>query len=135
MVIEAYTDGAYSSTTKAGGIGIVFVKEGKVVKTYSKRFEDEETTNNKMELIAVIMVLKAISKPCDLVIYTDSQYVLGCAIKGWKRSKNQALWAIYDEAYAKAAALCNTIEFKWCKGHENTEFNNMADKLAQAARK
>ena len=129
MKLEIYTDGAYSPLRDAGGIGIVFVKDNKKIYEYSKKILN--TTNNKCELLAVIYALYAISKPTEsIIIYSDSQYVIGCITKNWKRKKNQDLWKIFDNVLSKAQKLCSDITFKWVKGHENTEFNNLADKLA-----
>ena len=67
---ECYTDGAYSSARNQGGVGIVFIRNGEKIFEYSKGFKD--TTNNRMEIFAALMVLKAISKPVDTItIYTD----------------------------------------------------------------
>lgn len=130
--ISVYTDGAYSPMRDQGGIGIVFVEDGQVIHKYNKSFSN--TTNNKCELLAVIYALHAISKPIEsFSIYSDSQYVIGCATKGWKRKKNQELWQIYDREYEKVTKLCPNISFNWVKGHEDSEFNNLADKLAVEA--
>ena len=132
--LELYTDGAFSPLKNVGGIGIVFILNGKKIYTYNKKIEN--TTNNKCELIAVITALNAISKPIDnIIIYTDSQYVLGCATKGWKRKKNVELWKKYDEILTKASSFCKNISFEWVKGHDENEYNNLADKLAVEASK
>jgi ribonuclease HI len=135
--LSCYTDGAYSPLRDKGGIGIVFVKDGVKVYEFKKMFE--KTTNNKCEIMAVVYALNAISKPVDkLTIYSDSQYVIGCATLGWKRKKNQEYWALYDKVLAKAKGFCKEIEFKWVKGHSSekdfdSEMNNLADKLAVEA--
>lgn len=137
--ISCYTDGAYSSARERGGIGIVFVKDGEKVYEYKKSFTD--TTNNKCELMAVIYALNAISKPVEeITIHSDSQYVIGCATKGWKRKKNVEYWALYDKVYAKASKLCSNIHFSWVEGHQkssdfDSQMNNLADKLAVEASK
>ena len=133
QILTIYTDGAYSSATEQGGIGIVVVKDGNAIQTFNKGFKN--TTNNQMELLAVIASLNAINKHYDEVcIYTDSMYVIGCATKGWKRKKNQSLWKKYDETYSQALQFCENISFCHVKGHEDDTFNNMADKLAVEAR-
>lgn len=127
-----YTDGAYSSARCQGGLGIVFTKKGKEVLHFSKMYKN--TTNNQMELRAIILALKAIKKPFDkITIMTDSEYCIGCATKGWKRKKNQQLWKIYDEVFLNTSKLCPNITFEWTKGHAENEFNNLADKLAVQA--
>lgn len=129
-----YTDGAYSSARDRGGVGIVFVKDGGVIYKYNKTIPN--TTNNRCELYAVIKTLQAISKPIDsLVIYSDSQYVVNSINLGWQRKKNKDLWEAFDLMYKRAKRYCDNIEFKWVKGHENSEFNNLADSLAVEASK
>lgn len=132
--LTVYTDGAYSPMRDQGGIGIVFVENNEIIKKYNKSFT--ETTNNKCELLAVIYALNAISAPIkSLDIYSDSQYVIGCATLGWKRKKNVELWQTYDKVYAKASQFCPEIKFNWVKGHDVSEFNNLADELAVEASK
>lgn len=125
-----YTDGAYSFKRNQGGVGIVILKDNKLIQKYSKGYKN--TTNNRMELIAVITALKAVQKPIkSLIIHTDSMYVIGCATLGWKRKKNQLLWKVYDEAFDKAQTLVDTkIEFKHVKGHEGDKYNEICDTLA-----
>ena len=132
-----YTDGACSLARNKGGIEVVFVKDGEKVYEFKKSYTD--TTNNKCELMAVIYALNAISKPIEqLIIYSDSQYVIGCATKGWKRKKNVEYWNLYDKVLAKAKTYCSDIQLIWVKGHEksedfNSKMNNLADKLAVEA--
>ena len=130
--IEIFTDGAYSSSRNVGGIGIVFIINGKLAYEFNKSISD--TTNNKCELLAVIYALNSISKPIDsLTIYSDSQYVIGCITKGWQRKKNIELWELYDKVFLKASKYCSDIKFIWVKGHSDNDYNNKADKLAQNA--
>ncbi len=127
-----YTDGAYSSSRDQGGIGIVILKERKLILRYSKMYKN--TTNNRMELGAIITAMKAIKKPIDsVIIYTDSMYCIGCASLGWKRKKNQLLWKIFDEEFKRVSKLCPKIEFRHVKGHEGNYYNEMCDKLAVKA--
>ena len=127
-----YTDGACHVTTKIGGIGIVFTKEDKLINTYSKQFTN--VTNNQMELLAVIYALSAISTNFDsITVVSDSQYVLGCINKGWKRKKNQNYWQLFDRVYNRAKKFCSDIKFEWTKGHNTDEYNNLADRLAVEA--
>lgn len=132
--LEIWTDGAFSPLRGNGGIGIVFSIDGKKVYEFSKMIPD--TTNNKCELLAVIYALNALSKPVDsIIIYSDSQYVIGCATKGWKRKKNVELWNLYDRVLEKAKTFCSDITFCWTKGHADSEMNNRADCLAVEASK
>lgn len=132
MGIICYTDGACRVSTSDGGIGIVFVSNGEVIYTFNKHFKN--TTNNKMEILAVIYALHAISVPMNsITIISDSQYVLGCITQGWARKKNQKYWQLFDKTYEKAKSFCSNIEFKWVKGHNTNKFNNIADSLAVEA--
>lgn len=130
--MDIYTDGACHSYTKIGGIGVVFVKNNKIIYKFNKQFTD--TTNNKMEILAIVYALHAISKPINIInIYSDSQYAIGCITKNWSRKKNTDLWQLFDKVYSKAKTLCPNIQFNWVKGHDINEFNNSADKLAVEA--
>ena len=130
--MNIYTDGACHSSTKIGGIGIVFTKNNQIIYKFSKQFID--TTNNRMEILAIIYALHAISKPIDIInIYSDSQYAIGCITKNWTRKKNTDLWQLFDKVYSKAKTLCPNIQFNWVKGHDINEFNNISDKLAVEA--
>lgn len=128
-----YTDGAYSSKRDQGGVGIVILRDGQLIQKFNKAFK--KTTNNRMELRAVIFALQAIQKEIDsLTIYSDSMYVIGCATLGWKRKKNQVLWKLYDEVFEKAQTLVkNPIEFKHVKGHDGDKYNEICDNLAVRA--
>ena len=118
-----YTDGAYSSMRDQGGCGIVILKNDIVVKTFSKCYR--KTTNNRMELLAVILSLSMIRTAELITIISDSQYVIGCASMGWKRNKNTDLWKLYDEQKHR---LQNTkIKFQHVKGHAGDEYNEMCD--------
>lgn len=132
-----FCDGAYSSSREQGGIGIVFLKDETPILELSKGYK--KTTNNRMELTAIIVGLMCVKKSIDsLTIYSDSMYCIGTITQGWKRSKNQNLWNSFDREYSRVITLCSNIEFKHIKGHQkdNSEFtkwNNYADKLAVQA--
>lgn len=134
-----YTDGAYSSVRNQMGVGIVFLLNNNLILEFSKMYP--EGTNNKAELGAVIISLRLIKQPIDsLTIITDSMYVIGCAIKGWKRKKNVRLWEEFDKQYARVKELCPNITFVHTKGHQSddtqfTYWNNYVDKLAVSASK
>ena len=127
-----YTDGAYSSTRNQGGVGIIILKDGKEVLQYSNIYKN--TTNNQMELGAIIIALRMIKRKIDsLTIYSDSQYCIGCAVQGWKRKKNKAMWEEFDKQYERVKKLCPDIRFIHIKGHNGNKYNEIVDKLAVSA--
>ena len=128
-----YTDGAYSSKYQSGGIGIVILKDDKIVYTYSKQFKD--STNQKMEVIAVIYALNLLKDATSLKIITDSMYVIGCASLNWKIKKNKALWRTFNKYYKNMLNKGCKIEFEHVKGHNGDNYNEMCDKLAVTASK
>lgn len=136
-MIDIYTDGAFSSSRNQGGIGVVVLQNDEKIFEYSNMYK--RTTNNQMELIAVIIALSWINQSFNIVnIYTDSKYVQGCAILGWKRKKNVKLWKKFDEVYQKAQEFCPNINFIHIRGHQiddnaNARWNNYVDKLAVKA--
>lgn len=133
--IDIYTDGACKGNPGPGGWGVM-LRTGSHVK---ELFGGEaNTTNNRMELKAVIEALHTLTKPCAVVVHTDSQYVLkgisewihGWKARGWKTAaktpvKNVDLWQALDAAQAR-----HTIEWRWVKGHAGHEGNERADALA-----
>lgn len=131
-IYSVYTDGAYSSLRDQGGIGIVVLKEDAPILEYSNMYK--RTSNNQMELGAIILALRMIKENIDsLKIYTDSQYCVGCAIKGWKRKKNIPLWNEFDKEFKRVKSLCNDIQFIHIKGHSGNKYNEIVDKLAVKA--
>lgn len=130
--LQIYTDGAYSPLRDQGGVGIIILQDGKKILEYSNKYE--RTSNNQMEIGAVIIALRLIKDPYDsITIYTDSQYVIGCATLGWKRKKNSKLWEEFDKQYERVLELCPNIEFVHVKGHSDNYWNNYVDKLAVSA--
>jgi ribonuclease HI len=99
------------------------------------------TTNNRMELTAVIQALSLLKEPCDVTVYTDSQYISRAMTEGWLKKwkaagftkkgglKNEELWRQLDELLQS-----HTVRFQWVKGHANNEFNNRCDRLAVSER-
>ena len=134
-----YTDGSSRGNPGPGGYGIIMedCKTG-FVKEYSKGFR--YTTNNRMELLAVIDALKMLKKnKLKVLIYTDSKYVVDSVEKKWvfkwkttnfKNKKNVDLWLDFLKLFDK-----NTIKFNWIKGHNNHPQNEKCDKLAFDASK
>lgn len=135
--ITIYTDGACSGNPGIGGWGAILLYQERRKEIYGG---DKYTTNNKMELTAVIEALSVLKKEnCDIEIYTDSQYVkkgitewlFGWKKNNWKNSKkqevlNRDLWEKLDILTSK-----HKIEWFWVKGHNNNELNERADELAR----
>lgn len=133
--VTIYTDGACSGNPGPGGWGAILQYRGT-----SRELSggEAQTTNNRMELLGVISALEALKEPCEVELYTDSQYISNAVNlrwlsdwkrRGWKRKdgelKNPDLWQRLDE-------LLNThkVRFSWVKGHAENEFNNRCDELA-----
>ncbi len=124
--IFLYTDGAASGNPGPGGWGAV-LRCGDLRKEMSGGFA--LTTNNRMELLAVIKGLEAIRwEGANVEVWSDSQYVVNTLTQGWKRKKNGDLWARYD-----AVSAGFNIRFHWLKGHAGHPENERCDRLAVAA--
>lgn len=133
--ITIYTDGASRGNPGPGGYGIVLIS-GQHSKELSQGYR--KTTNNRMELLAVIIALEALKIPgSEVTIYTDSKYVADAVEKGWvfnwikkrfKDKKNADLWMRFLEVYKK-----HTVKFVWVKGHANNPLNERCDQLAVEA--
>ena len=135
MKVELFTDGACKGNPGPGGWGALL----RFGKHERELFGGEKnTTNNRMELLAAIEGLKALTRPCEVVLTTDSQYVkqgINSWLAGWKRNgwktaskqpvKNQDLWQALDEQ-----AQRHQIEWHWVKGHTGHAENERADQLA-----
>ena len=134
--ILLYTDGASRGNPGPGGYGAILMS-GPHRRELSKGYR--LTTNNRMELLAVIEGLEAIKKnEFPVTVYSDSQYVINSVEKGWLKNwiktdfkggkKNKDLWQHYYELAKKF-----TIKFVWVKGHANNPYNNRCDELATTA--
>ncbi|MCE3254778.1 MAG: ribonuclease [Rickettsiaceae bacterium] len=136
--IDIYTDGACSGNPGKGGWGAVLL-----CGDYKKEISgfNPQTTNNQMELMAVIEALKIVKKPSVITIHTDSKYVqdgittwiINWKKNGWKTAKkepvkNSELWKELDLLVTK-----HQISWKWVKGHSGNKYNEMADQLAVGA--
>ncbi len=137
--VYIYTDGACSGNPGAGGWGAV-LKYGAAVKELSG--SEEMTTNNKMELTAVIMGLKALKEPCEVILTTDSKYVVDGIEKGWARSWQRNGWIKSDKKPALNRELweellllldMHNVRFVWVKGHAGHPENERCDELAVSA--
>ncbi|HVI38580.1 MAG TPA: ribonuclease HI [Gaiellales bacterium] len=139
-VVELWTDGACSGNPGPGGWGAILIWNG-----HERELSggEADTTNNRMELMSVIMGLAAITRPMDVVINTDSAYVEQAFTKGWLEQwrrngwrtaskqavKNQDLW----QRLAEEAGRHN-VSFQRVRGHTGVEMNERADQLAVAER-
>jgi ribonuclease HI len=133
--IEIFTDGACKGNPGTGGWGALLMVDGHEKEIFGG---ERDTTNNRMELTAVIEALTALNRPCEIVVYTDSQYVQkgisewihGWKARGWKTAakapvKNADLWQALDAAQQR-----HTIEWRWVRGHNGHPGNERADLLA-----
>ena len=134
--IEIWTDGACSGNPGPGGWGAVMRSEGHLREIFGG---DPATTNNRMEMMAVIEALNALKRPSKVTLHVDSTYVkdgLTKWIKGWKRNgwktaskdpvKNQDLWMRLE-----TAASAHQVDWRWVRGHDGDEGNERADALAR----
>lgn len=131
--VTLYTDGACSGNPGRGGWGAILIYG-----SYRKELSGGEqvTTNNKMELTAVIKGLKALNEPCEVDVYSDSAYVVNAFLqdwisgwirRGWKNVKNIELW---NELIALTEK--HKVHFNKVKGHADDELNNRCDELARS---
>jgi ribonuclease HI len=133
-----YTDGACSGNPGPGGWGAVLISKG-----HEKELSggEPQTTNNRMEIMAAIAALEALTKPCKVDLHTDSQYlrqgitewISGWKARGWKTAdkkpvKNEDLWKRLDLARTR-----HEVKWHWVKGHAGHPLNERADGLARAA--
>jgi ribonuclease HI len=136
--VKIYTDGACSGNPGPGGWGALLVY-GETEKELSGG--EKDTTNNRMEMMGVIMALESLKEPCKIDLYTDSKYVLqgatewmkGWKAKGWKTAskdpvKNKDLWERLDEAMQR-----HDLKWHWVKGHAGHAENERVDELARRA--
>ncbi|ANY62796.1 ribonuclease HI [Comamonas aquatica] len=135
--VVIYTDGACKGNPGPGGWGVLMQAGPHTKELFGG---ERETTNNRMELTAVIEALRALKRPCDVTLFLDSEYVRkgitewihGWKAKGWKTStkqpvKNVELWQALDALVSGAG---HRIEWRWVKGHAGDPGNERADALA-----
>lgn len=134
--VEIFTDGACSGNPGPGGYGAI-LKYGEHIKELSGG--EEQTTNNRMELTAVITALEALKEPCLVILTTDSKYVVDGIEKGWAKSWRENGWkkkdkkpALNPDLWGKLLDLLEVheVKFNWVKGHAGHPENERCDELA-----
>ena len=134
--IKLYTDGACSGNPGPGGYGVILKYQG-----HTKELSGGEasTTNNRMELTAVITGLEALKEPCEVDLYSDSKYIIDAVTKGWAKSWRANKWIKSDKKPALNADLweklldlleIHNVNFNWVKGHAGHPENERCDQLA-----
>ena len=144
MKVTLYTDGSSRGNPGRGGYGAVlrFIKPDRSV--YQKEFSQgyKNTTNNRMEMLAVIAGLEALKKPCSVEVYSDSQYVVNAFSKKWIDGWIKRGWTTASKEPVKNIDLWqrmlkamepHEVRFNWVKGHNGHEENERCDALATAA--
>jgi ribonuclease HI len=137
--VVIYTDGACSGNPGPGGFGVVLMS-GDNRREMSQGFL--RTTNNRMELLAVITALESLNRSCSVTIYSDSEYVVNAITKGWLKSWQARGWRKADkkpvlnvDLWQRLVPLLSKhdIEFRWVRGHNNNVENERCDLLAVGA--
>ena len=137
--VDIFTDGACSGNPGPGGYGVILRYQGK-----EKELSGGEpnTTNNRMELLAAITALTALKEPCEVTLYSDSQYLINGITKGWAASWRQNGWIKKDKTPALNSDLwerlleltaMHRVTFLWVRGHNDHPENERCDALAVAA--
>ena len=138
--VEIYTDGACSGNPGPGGWGAILRYRGREKELSGG---EAQTTNNRMELTAVIRGLEALKEPCTVELWSDSRYVIDGLEKGWAKSWQRRGWikgdkkpALNPDLWARLLELTDAhdMRYHWVRGHAENEYNNRCDALAVAAR-
>jgi ribonuclease HI len=138
--VTIYTDGACSGNPGPGGWGTILIYQGREKELSGGA---PETTNNRMELTAVIEGLAALKEPCAVRLYSDSKYVVDALTQGWAERWQKNGWrrkdkkpALTPDLWERLLRLCgqHRVEAVWVKGHDENEFNNRCDALAVSER-
>ena len=120
-----YTDGTYSPSRNIGAIAFVILKEGKIVAEFSKPYKN--TTNQRMEQLAVVLALKSIKNADSIQVYSDSAYVVNTYNKDWSRKCNLDIWEQLDNQLKRFS----NVTFNHVKGHNNVKYNERCDWFAR----
>jgi ribonuclease HI len=127
-MLQIYCDGScLSNPGGAGGWAVCCIDDSI---EYILSGNEKITTNNRMELTAIIEALSFIPKDSECIIYTDSQLCINCASGKWKRKANMDLWSEYDKI-----STGKKIIFEWVKGHNGDKYNEIVDKIAYSEAK
>lgn len=144
--VTIYTDGACRGNPGPGGYGVILEYTREDGEVFRKELSAgyKKTTNNRMEILATVVGLQALKTPCEIILYSDSQYLVNGMTKGWvdkwqrfgwykdakrsEKAKNVDLWQALLAAMAP-----HKVEFRWVKGHAQNPYNNRCDELAVAA--
>ena len=121
-MIDIYTDGSCITNPGPGGWAAVILENGAKRELHGR---DESTTNNRMEMLAVIKGLSALPESSEVTVYSDSQYVVNTMTRNWKRNVNNDLWTLLDTEVAK-----RNVHWQWVRGHDGNPMNELADRLA-----
>ena len=136
--VQIYTDGACSGNPGPGGWGAILVYN-----QHEKEISggDKYTTNNKMELTAVVKALEILNEPCRVALYTDSKYIVDSVNNGWVYSWQKNKWrksdgkpALNVDLWMRVLQLMeiHQVKFNWVKGHADNYYNNKCDQMAVA---
>jgi len=121
-MISIYTDGSCQGNPGPGGWAAIIDENG-VNRSLSGH--EDNTTNNRMEILAVVKGLEAVPQSSDVTVYSDSQYVVNTMTRGWKRNANQDLWVLLDTVAGE-----RRVQWKWVRGHAGNPGNEEANALA-----
>lgn len=125
---KVYTDGAYSPRKNVGGIGFIILNEkGNIVAEFNKSYVN--TTNQRMEQMAVLRALSSIKVPSEIEVYSDSEYVVNTYNRHWRRNCNMDLWRKLDEIIG----FHKDVKFIHVRGHNGNDLNERCDLNAKAA--
>lgn len=134
--VDIYSDGACSGNPGPGGWGAI-LRYGKYEREMSGG--EKQTTNNRMELLAIISALKALNEPCKVLIHSDSKYVIDAVVQGWAKKWKANGWmrnkkdkALNVDLWEELLKLLDKhkVEFEWIKGHSGHPENERCDQLA-----
>ncbi len=137
--VNIYIDGACSGNPGPGGYGIVMEYNGKKVE---KSGGFNNTTNNRMEIMAAIVALESLTEKCSVTVFSDSQYLVNAIMKGWVQRwkangwmRNRKEEALNPDLWERMLRICgrHEVEFNWIRGHKGHEENERCDQLARKA--